>query len=363
MASKKIAVLGSGANGASIGADLTAAGHDVRLIDQWPENVDAMRSGGLRVEMPNDTLHVKVRAYHLCDVATFTEQFDVVLVVVKAYDTAWACQLIEPYVKPDGLVAGVQNGMTTDRVARVMGPGRTVGTVIEISSAMERPGVVQRDSPPDRSWFAVGTIDQTAAGRETEIAELLAASGAVEVVDDIQSAKWMKLVSNCTTLVTSAILGLPLQAALEIAGMRELMVRSGQEALEAGGLRGLAPLPIYGLTAADLGRAEQTVDVLLDVIRDRFVLAKTKTTTLQDWSKGRHSEVDDINGLVVAEFAAAGRRAPVNAAVVEVAHRIERRELTPAVENLSLLEDLARCEFPATARFAYGTSSVLGGAY
>ena len=43
MASKKIAVLGAGANGASIGADLTKAGLDVALIDQWPEHVQAMR--------------------------------------------------------------------------------------------------------------------------------------------------------------------------------------------------------------------------------------------------------------------------------------------------------------------------------
>jgi 2-dehydropantoate 2-reductase len=41
--SLKIAVLGSGANGASIGADLAAAKYDVVLIDQWPEHVEAMR--------------------------------------------------------------------------------------------------------------------------------------------------------------------------------------------------------------------------------------------------------------------------------------------------------------------------------
>lgn len=59
---KKIAVLGAGANGASIGADLTRAGLDVVLIDQWPEHVQAMRTNGLRIEMPEETLHVPVRA-------------------------------------------------------------------------------------------------------------------------------------------------------------------------------------------------------------------------------------------------------------------------------------------------------------
>ncbi|MEK9662074.1 MAG: 2-dehydropantoate 2-reductase N-terminal domain-containing protein, partial [Alphaproteobacteria bacterium] len=84
---RKIAVLGAGANGASIGADLTRAGHDVVLIDQWPEHVQAMRANGLRIEMPEETLQLPVRAHHLCDIATFTEPFDVVLLLVKAYDT------------------------------------------------------------------------------------------------------------------------------------------------------------------------------------------------------------------------------------------------------------------------------------
>ena len=38
--SQKIAVLGAGANGASIGADLTRAGLDVVLIDQTQEAAD-----------------------------------------------------------------------------------------------------------------------------------------------------------------------------------------------------------------------------------------------------------------------------------------------------------------------------------
>ena len=85
---KRIAVLGTGANGASISADLIRAGHDVAMIDQWPENVQAMRARGLRIEMPEATLEVQVRAFHLCEVCTFTEQFDIVLLVMKAYEFA-----------------------------------------------------------------------------------------------------------------------------------------------------------------------------------------------------------------------------------------------------------------------------------
>ncbi len=346
----RIAVLGCGANGASIGADLTSAGLDVVLIEQWPEHVRAMRAGGVRVEMPDETLQVPVRVFDLCEVCTLTERFDVVLVLMKAYDTRWACQLIEPYVKPDGLVVGVQNGMTTDVVADVMGPERTLGCVIEISSMMFEPGVVERHSPPDRSWFAVGSIDPATAGREGEAVELLARSGSVELVDEIRAAKWMKLVSNCTTLVTTAIVGLPMLEATALPGMRELMLRCGQEALDTGAALGHPVLPIFGLTAGDVARPESVVETLLDTLLAGFVLPKTKTTILQDWIKGRHSEVDDINGLVVAEQTGLGGSAPANAAVVELAHRIERGELAPDPANLSLLLELAATTTTPTDR-------------
>lgn len=338
---KRIALLGAGANGASIGVDLARAGLDVVLIDQWPEHVAAMRQNGARIEMPDETIVQPVRAYNLCDVCTFTEPFDIVLLVAKAYDTRWHCQLIEPHLASDGLVAGVQNGMSLDQIADVVGPHRTMGCVIEISSMMFDPGIVQRHSPPPRSWFAVGSIDPATKGREQEIADLLKLAGSVEIVDDIRSAKWMKLVSNATTLVTTAILGLPMLEATALPGMRELMLRSGQEALDAGGAIGHKVLPIFGMKPEDIRQSNRLVETLLDTLLQGFVLPNTKTTVLQDWMKGRHSEVEDINGAVVAEARARGGNASVNAAVVMLARRIERGDLKPGPENLILLKELA----------------------
>jgi len=68
-----------------------------------------------------------------------------------------------------------------------------------------------------------------------------------------------------------------------------------------------------------------------------FVLPETTTTVLQDWQKGRRSEVDDLNGLVVDQLALAGRNAPANRAIVRIAHQIERRQETPGVENMQVL--------------------------
>ena len=337
MSGRRIAIVGTGANGASIGADLTVAGEDVVFIEQWPAHVEAMRAHGVTINMPERSITVPVRTLHLCEVATLRERFDVVLLLVKAYDTRWAAHLIAPYLADDGLMAGVQNGMTTGIVAEVVGDERTIGAVIEITSAMTTPGIVERHSGPNRSWFAVGSIHASTQGREEEIASLLRRSGTVEIVENIEAAKWMKLVSNATTLVTTAILGLPLVEAAEVPAMREIMLRSGQEALDATVALDNPILPIFGLAPEDVTQRGAVVETLLDTLLGGFVLPHSTTTILQDWTKGRHSEVDDINGHVVRTHESLGSRAPVNAAVVELAHAIESGTLRPDPSNLDLL--------------------------
>jgi 2-dehydropantoate 2-reductase len=339
--SPRIAIVGTGANGASIGADLTNAGEDVVFIEQWPAHVEAMRSHGVTVNTPDGSITTPVRTLHLCEVATLRTRFDVVLLLVKAYDTRWAAHLIAPYLEEDGVMVGVQNGMTTSIVADVVGPERTIGAVIEITSAMTVPGTVERHSAPDRSWFAVGGIHPSGRRHEEEIASLLRRSGSVEIVDEIEAAKWMKLVSNATTLVTSAILGLSIAEASAIPAMRDLMLRSGQEALEAAiGLRN-AIVPIFGVRPEDVARPDTVVETLLDRLLAGFVLPHSTSTILQDWTKGRRSEVDDINGHVIRASEQLGLEAPVNRAVVELALAIEQGDLHPDPSNLQLLIERA----------------------
>jgi 2-dehydropantoate 2-reductase len=340
MSDPHIAVLGAGANGASLGADLIRAGLDVTLVEQWPAHVQKMRSDGLTIETPDETIRVEPTVIHLCEVAELKRPFDIVLMLMKAYDSQWAAQLIAPHLADDGLMVGVQNGMTAGVIQEVVGPKRTVGAVIECSSTMDEPAVVHRHTPVSKSWFATGVLaGGPSRDREDQVAALLRHSGTVDHFDDIESAKWMKLVSNSTLLVTSAILGLPMLDALAMPGYREVMVAAGNEALAVGGALGHQVLPIFGLTASEIADRSRIVDVMTDKLFAGFVVPGATTTVLQDWRRGpgRHSEVDDINGLVVERGSEAGVQTPTNSVVTELAHRIERGELTPRPQNLDLM--------------------------
>lgn len=339
--SAKIAVVGTGAQGAGIGADLIRAGLDVTFIEQWPAHVEAMRARGIEVRMPTETLVTPVpRVLHLCEVATLRERFDLVFVLVKAYDTRWAVELIRPVLADDGLVIGLQNGMSIDDVASIVGPARTIGAVIELASNMFEPGIVTRQNAPADSWFAVGAFDDAARGREPEVREVLRHAGTVEISDDIRSSKWMKLVANAGELVPSAILDVPLADAVRMPGVHEFMIECGMEAARAAVADGCRLVPIFGLDASHTADPDRYAAVLLGEVLDKYSLPDTRTTVLQDWMKGRHAEYREVNGLVVDVLARRGGSAPHNAHTVDLARRIEAGELDRSPANRELLLDV-----------------------
>ncbi len=337
--SPRIAFLGTGAQGASIAADFALAGLDVTFIDQWPAHIEAIRANGITVNLPTRQINVHVPALHLCQVAEIKEPFDLIFLVVKAYDTTWATQLIKPVLAEDGFVIGLQNGMTHEDIAAVVGRHRTIGAVIEIASNMWVPGVTNRQNDHDESWFAMGALDPAQQHRVEGVADILRHSGRVEVTDDIRSAKWMKLVVNAAELIPSAIIDTALNDAARAPGMLEVMRQAGYEAMQAALADGATIMPIIGMTPSMSNDPERYVDEIFDEVLRTFSREDTLTTSLQDWRKGRRAEVEEVNGWVVNTLRAHGRDAPVNRRVVEIALQIEAGKLAPRPENVHLLTD------------------------
>ncbi len=339
MTLSRIAVLGTGANGAAFAADLTRAGHDVTLIDQWAENVEAMRSDGVIVSVGGEEKVTAVDAHHLSDVATMRTPFDLVVNAMKAYDTRWSCELIRPLVADDGIVVGMQNGMTIPTMSDAVGTRRTVGCVIEVAANMFVPGRVQQQAP---MWFAVGAAEDGPAERIPEVVEVFSAAGTATASDDILSSKWMKLIANSCELVTSAILDLPLADAIAVDGMYDFMLATGVEAAGIAVGSGHRIVPVFGMDVAEETTPEQYARLLLDAVLESYTLSDTLTTVLQDWRKGRRAEIEEINGHVVSVGAAAGIPAPLNERVRSIARRIEAGALAPHPSNAPLMTDALR---------------------
>src|SRR4051794_28175746 len=128
---KRIAFIGAGAVGGYVGGHLAGNGHDVTLIDPWPEHVEAIRSRGLELYgvTPEERRTVQAKTMHLTEVQGLAKEkpIDIAFVSVKSYDTEWATMLIRPYLAPEGFVVSLQNCINEERIAGIVGWGKTLG--------------------------------------------------------------------------------------------------------------------------------------------------------------------------------------------------------------------------------------------
>ena len=338
---KRMAVLGTGAIGSSVGADLTKAGYDVLLIDQWPAHVEAMKANGLHVSMREEELHVPVQAAHLGELAAGWPRFDIVFLTAKSYDSCWLAHFIKPYLKPDGVLVSVQNSLNDEWVAPIIGYERDVATVVELSAEVFEPARVKRNTDRSHTWFAVGELHGRITPRAQEIAQILGAAGIAEVTSNIWGAKWSKLIVNTMIMAVDGILGIRAAELMDHPGLFRLCIRLGRETLEVGNALGYRLEPLFGVTAEDLLRSpDEVLEKNLRAIVTT-VGRHARSTVLQDHLKGRRSEVVDyLNGLVAKKGRAAGVPTPVNEAIADLTKQIEEGVLKPNPANIELLREL-----------------------
>ena len=350
----RIAVLGAGAVGSCIGAYLALEGYDVTLVDQWPAHVDRMKSDGLTVRDPEKEFTVPVKALHLCEVSGLQDQFDIVLLAVKSYDTLWSTYFIAPYLKPMGLMLSAQNGMNDEVVAGVVGFDRTAGCVVQLGAATYEPGYVVRTEPINVHTFAVGELAGAATPRVRNVADSLRAAGPSEVTSNIEGARWSKMVVNCMGNALAGLLG-PAASSLsreqqELAALVRMVL--GREVVLVAQELGVEVEPIYGVSVQEF--AEATTPDALTALRAklesgsrdrsltpdqvRLLGVPPRASLLQDVIKGRRTEIDYLNGYVVHQGREVGVSIPLNQTMVELVKQVERGEAQPGPSNLQQLE-------------------------
>ena len=330
-------MLGAGAIGSSIAADLTQAGLDVTVIDQWPAHVEAMQAAGLRVTMTDNDVQTAVRALHLCDLASTALEFDIVFLAVKSNDHRWMAEYIKPRLKPDGILVGTQNGMNDDSIAEIIGRGRTLGCVVELQAELFTPGLIKRNTTRQGSWFSVGELDGAYTPRVREIETIMRNVGKVEVTNNIYGAKWTKLIANTMTMGPFGLLGLRNFEAAALPGMLDISLRLGKESLAVGAALGYRMEPLFGLRADEFaGSSDENLVTTMETLMSH--VGGGRTAPIQDHIKGRASEIEFISGVVSRKGRELGIATPLNDAVVEIDRQINRGEIKMERANFELLK-------------------------
>ena len=198
----KIAIMGSGAVGAYVGARLQAAGADVTFIARGA-HLQAMQQHGLSIQMPGkDLMLPQVKA---TDDLTSMGAVDLVVFAVKLTDTANAAQALQAVVSDQTRVLTLQNGIDSVAMIRKELPQAQVrGGVIYVSAVIDSPGVIKSPGGFHRVVADKAANDPVmhAFGEWGNKCHALD----VNLIDDIDTVIWEKFMglaafSGCTSLL------------------------------------------------------------------------------------------------------------------------------------------------------------------
>lgn len=295
----KVAVMGAGAVGCYYGGMLARAGHDVVLIAR-PQHVQAIERAGLRMETTTFDEHVKLRA---TTDPSAVKGADLVLFSVKSTDTEAAGAQIEPHLAPDALVLCLQNGVdNADRLRTVLPPGQVAAAVVYVATEMAGPGHVKHHGR--------GELVIEPARRSMEAAQALVAAGVpTEVSNNVRGALWGKLIINCAYNAISAIAQQPYGKNVAGEGIRDVMHDVVDECLAVAKAEGVA-VP---------GDMHAVVHKLVDTMPTQM------SSTAQDLARGKPTEIDFLNGLVVRRGEARGIPTPANRVLWALVKLLERK--------------------------------------
>jgi 2-dehydropantoate 2-reductase len=347
----KIAIVGAGAVGGYAGAHMVQAGEDVTFIDPWPAHVEHMRKHGLRVTHAVDVpeFRVTVRALHVTDAQQFAKEkpVDIAFICMKSYDTAWATMLIRQYLAGDGYVVSLQNCMNEETIAGIVGWGKTLGCIASsITVNLPEPGLIHRGAGKggaQHTVFRAGEVHGRITQRAQEVRRLVGFADSAKATGNLWGERWSKLVANAMANGLSACTGLTGAEMLENEPIRRFSTRLGSEAIRVGQTLGYQLEEILHLPPETIARAGEGDEAAMRACdnqrfeQNKRTAAEQRPSMGQDMQKGRRTEIEFLNGLVVREGEKVGLPCRSNAVLTDIVKRVERGELKPDPRHITEL--------------------------
>ncbi|MBU4225387.1 MAG: 2-dehydropantoate 2-reductase [Chloroflexi bacterium] len=289
MTTQSILIIGTGALATLFAARLSATGVDVTMLGTWPAGLDALRKEGARLAAADGM----ERAYpvRVTDDPAECRRARFALVLVKAWQTERAARQLTSCLAEDGLALTLQNGLGNREIlSESLGLGRVALGVTTTGATLLGPGLVRLGGE--------GTISLEAHPRLAALEAMLRAAGfAVNMVADVRSLLWGKLVVNAAINPLTALLRVPNGELLQRPTARFLMSELAREAAAVARAQGVS-LPFEVPESAAEEVAQRT--------------AANRSSMLQDVLRGAPTEIDAICGAIVRAGEAAGMPAPLN---------------------------------------------------
>lgn len=325
----KVAVLGAGSIGCFVGGAWQAAGLDVQFVGRPTIGKDIAahgltlsdQDGWQRYLAPGDVAY-STNHDSLADA-------DLIALTVKSGATAEAAAQIRDHARPGTTVLSLQNGISNvDTLKAALG---------------EAFPVVRGSVPYNVAYLGNGHFHKAVAGQLMaedgpvlrDLAAQVGESPAGFVLsDDMLGIAWGKLLINLNNAV-NALSGRTLIEQLSQRDYRRVVAASMREGLSLLRKAGIKPAKVGPVAPALLPTVIGSPDWIFNrlFLKLQKIDAKARSSMADDLTQGRKTEIDYLNGELIALADRLGEDAPVNRRIVALIRDAEnggRHDWAPA---------------------------------
>jgi len=306
----KIVVMGAGAVGAYFGGLLARAGRDVTLIARR-NHVQAICEKGLFIDSKDFQDYVPIQA---STELTAISSANIVLLCVKSPDTEKVIQDIKPYLKNDAVILSLQNGVDNCARIRSLVNNRAFSTVVYVAVGMIGPGHVKHFG---RGELEIGieleNHDAKTIQLVHELADFLSASNVpTSLSEQIEKSLWIKFLINCSYNGISAIGHIQYGQMDEVKEVNQLIDEITREVLAVAKAKGIH------ISYNEALAANQKIPL---------TMFGQISSTARDISRGKPTEIEYLNGLIVREGQRLGIPTPANLAIYALVKMLEKKTI------------------------------------
>jgi 2-dehydropantoate 2-reductase len=301
-------LVGPGALGCLLSAVIAkglAAGDRLTILDHHQERAGRLCRDGIGYHLEEQLRHVPVTA--VADPHSI-EPVDVVLLCVKSYDVVDSLEFCRPVLSDKTLLVFMQNGIGhLELQAHLHQATAAFGTTTE-GATLLRAGQVRHAGSGVTSLGFLNEPDPLAANLLQKTGEVFSAGGLrVQLTGDILAGLWAKLFVNAGINALTAILGCHNGELLTLPGIDRRMEAAVGEAMLVAARKNI---PIvdepYQATRLVCKRTAKNVSSMLQDVRNR-----------------RRTEIDAINGAIVALGETFGIETPENSLLCKQVKELE----------------------------------------
>jgi len=300
----RIAVVGAGAVGGYFGGMFARAGAPTVFIGR-KHFADAVNSNGLILDQSAG--QERIRAKATVEMSAVRD-CSLILFCVKANDSSATAKQMAPFVRRDATVVCLQNGVDNAERVRAAASVLAIPAAVYVAVSVPESGRVKHLARGD---LIIGPPSE----KTKDIAKVFEGAGIpCRVSDNIEGELWLKLLRNCALNAISALGHARYGQIAQDTDAKQLMQDIVDEVLA---VARAARIVLPGTDDRESGMA-----AAMEIATQ---MADAFSSTAQDLSRGRPTEIDALNGYIARRGAELGVPVPVNHALFTLVKLAEQK--------------------------------------